>query len=299
MPSTEHEFPLLLFRNQPTLAADLVGRALGVSLPRYHDGQVISADLTDIQPAEYRADMVIQLSRGATTVYAIIVEVQLSVDHRKRFTWPAYVAHLRARLECPVALLVVTADKAVARWAAKTVYLGGMHHFAPYVLHLSAVPVVTDTCQSPELAVLSVMAHGKDKNTKLASQIALAALRAIAGLDAERAEIYFDLIMHYSSEAARAALNTMDARKYEFKSDFARHYIALGRTEGVAKGEALGRAAIVLRQLTLRFGALGSEIEARIQRASIAELETISERLLTARTLADALPEESPLSAPT
>jgi uncharacterized protein DUF4351 len=293
MPSNEHEFPLLLFRNQPTLAAELMGGVLGVELPAYRDAQVTSADLTDIQPAEYRADMVIQLSQDAVTVYGIIVEVQLSIDNRKRFVWPAYVAHLRARLECPVALLVVTVDKAVASWAARTVHVGGMHHFTPYVLHLSAVPVVTDACESPELAVLSVMAHGKDKNSKRASKVGWAALRALAGLDAERAEIYFDLIMHSLSEAARTTLSTMDARKYEFRSDFARQYIALGRTEGrtegIETGRAEGRAAVILRLLKLRFGQLDSEIEARIGSASIAELDTISERLLTARTAEEAL----------
>jgi hypothetical protein len=94
MLSQLHESHLLLFRNQPALAADLIRGALGVTLPSYTDARVISAELTDIQPAEYRADMVIEFSRGKP-VYAIIVEVQLSVKRRKRFIWPAYVASPR------------------------------------------------------------------------------------------------------------------------------------------------------------------------------------------------------------
>jgi flagellar biosynthesis/type III secretory pathway protein FliH len=94
-------------------------------------------------------------------------------------------------------------------------------------------------------------------------------------------------------EAARHALKNMDARKYEYQSDFARQYIAQGRAEGEAQGraegEAHGRAALVIRQLTSRFGPIGSLAEARIRRASIAELEDIGDRLLTARTLQDAL----------
>ena len=73
----------------------------------------------------------------------------------------------------------------------------------------------------------------------------------------------------------------MDARKYEYQSDFARHYIALGRAEG--------RASLVIRQLTSRFGPIDSQTEARIRRASIVELEVIGESLLTARTLQEAL----------
>lgn len=82
-------------------------------------------------------------------------------------------------------------------------------------------------------------------------------------------------------EAAREALNTMATQKYEFQSDFARQYIALG--------EASGRAALVMRQLIARFGKIDSDLGERIQRASAAELDVIGERLLTARTLQDAL----------
>ena len=160
MPSQLHESHLLLFRNQPALAAELIRGALGVELPAFREARVVSADLTDVQPAEYRADMVIELWAEGTPVYGIIVEVQLSEFSRKAFVWPAYVANLRARLECPVALLVVTPDEGVARWAARTVCLGGLHYFTPYVLGPSGVPEITDETQArenPELAVLSAM----------------------------------------------------------------------------------------------------------------------------------------------
>jgi hypothetical protein len=90
-------------------------------------------------------------------------------------------------------------------------------------------------------------------------------------------------------EAARQALENMDARKYEYQSDFARHYIALGRAEGAAEGQAQGRAALIIHLLTLRFGTVDSGLETRIQRASVAELDAIGERLLAARTLQEAL----------
>jgi len=292
MPSQLHESHLLLFRNQPTLAAELIRDALGVTLPAFREARVVSADLTDLQPAEYRADMVIQLLSKDTPVYGIVVEVQLSVDDRKRFVWPAYVANLRARLECPVSLLVVTADEAVVRWAARCVEMGGLHQFTPYVLGPSGVPKVTDetqACANPELAVLSAMAHGRDADCGRAVEIALAAQRASQGLDADRACIYLDLIMSSLGEAARQALGNMDPRKYEYQSDFARHYIALGRAEGVAEGEAHGRLSLLIRQLTSRFGQIDSQTESRIHRASIAELEAIGERLLAARTLQEAL----------
>jgi hypothetical protein len=50
MPSQLHESHLLLFRNQPTLAVDLIRGALGVELPPYREAREVSADLTDVQP---------------------------------------------------------------------------------------------------------------------------------------------------------------------------------------------------------------------------------------------------------
>lgn len=288
MPSQLHESHLLLFRNQPALAAELIRGALGAELPVFREARVASADLTEVQPAEYRADMVVELWADGVPVYGIVVEVQLSKFSRKRFVWPAYVANLRARLECPVALLVVTPYETVARWAAKPVSLGGLHHFAPYVLGPSGVPAVTDETRAranPELAVLSAMAHGRDADAVRAIEIAIAAQKASAGLDADRSRIYGDLIMSSLGEAAREALNKMITQKYEFQSDFARHYIALGE----AQGEARGRAALVVRQLIARFGGVEPDVGDRIQRASIAELDIIGERLLTAPTLQDAL----------
>lgn len=288
MVSQRHETHLFLFRNQPTLAAELIRDALGGRLPRYSEARVVSADLTEVQPAEYRADMVIELRTDAAAVYGIVVEVQLREHHRKPFVWPAYVANLRARLECPVALLVVTPSTAVARWASQRVQMGGRHHFTPYVLGPSGVPEVTGEAQAvenPELAVLSAMAHGRDKNVERAVEIALAAQRASVGLDANRSKIYLDLIISSLGKAARQALKNMDARTYEYQSEFARRFIAQGREEGRSQGQA----ALVSRQLAVRFGTLDSKTRARIQRASIAELEGIGERLLTARTLEEAL----------
>lgn len=73
----------------------------------------------------------------------------------------------------------------------------------------------------------------------------------------------------------------MDLANYEHQSDFARHYFF--------KGEAAGRTEIVIRQLTYRFGVLSEHERAKISRASKAELDSVSERLLSATSLAAAL----------
>ncbi len=116
-------------------------------------------------------------------------------------------------------------------------------------------------------------------------EIALIAQKASGRLDAERSKIYFDLIMGSLGEAARQALNQMDARTYVYQSDFARHYIAVGRSEGAAEG----RVELIIRLLKSRFGALEESTEARVQRASKADLEAIADRLLTAASMQEAL----------
>lgn len=282
MPSHLHEALLQLFRNRPELAPELL-RALQADLPAYTGVRIDSADLTEIQPAEYRADLVVSLMDDAP-ILGIVVEVQLSTDDRKHFAWPAYVANLRARMKCPVCLLVIAGDEAVARWAAKPVEMGGGNCFAPLVLRPSSVPEVTDGALAqvdPELAVLSAIAHGRDADIHKAVRIAHAARVASACLDEDRSVLYLDLILAALSEPARRELQIMKPAGYEFQSDFAKHFVAQGRLEG--------RAALVIRQLTLRFGPVADEVRARIAQASISELDDIGERLLTAPTLQEAL----------
>ncbi len=291
MPSVIHEALILLFRNRPELAAELVRDVLHVDLPRFKEARIGSADLTEAQPAEYRADLVVELVDDGP-VGAIVLEVQRAPDEDKRLSWPSYAAVLRARLKREVCLLVVTPEESVAQWAARPIALGAGNWFTPLVAGPAAIPQVTDqaaAARDPELAVLSAMAHGGRENANRAAAIASAALHASVALDPDRSRRYCDLILASLSEAARRELQTMDPAKYEFQSEFARRYIALGKEEGRAEGNAEGRADLVKRQLALRFGALPPEAAARVSAASIEELDAIGARLLTAPTLEEAL----------
>ena len=87
----------------------------------------------------------------------------------------------------------------------------------------------------------------------------------------------------------------LDPRKYVYQSDFARHYIAVGKAEGIEEGRAEGRTALISRLLAIRFGALDPEVREKIQRATPTELEVIGDRLLTARSLEEALGSNEPV----
>ena len=97
MPSRLHEDLLRLFQNRPSLAAELAREALHVQLPDYEEARVDSANLSDLRPAEYRADLVILLM-GQGPVQGIVVEVQLAQDDDKKYVWPAYGCNLRNRI---------------------------------------------------------------------------------------------------------------------------------------------------------------------------------------------------------
>jgi hypothetical protein len=81
----------------------------------------------------------------------------------------------------------------------------------------------------------------------------------------------------------------IDPAKCEYQSEFARSWVAYGREQGLTEGKAEGRAALICRQLAVRFGPRTHEFETQIRSASISELDAIGERLLTATTLQEAL----------
>lgn len=215
----------------------------------------------------------------------VIVEVQLGRDRDKPFTWPAYVANLRALHRCPVCLLVITVKEAVARWARKSIKLGPGSRCTPWVVGPSNAPAVTELRRAEEnveLAVLSAIEHGKSTDIALATRIVSAAVAAIAGLDAERTRLYIDLILSSLSESVRReVLQPMNSLGFEYQSDFARHYVAQGKAEG--------RVEIVLKLLTLRFGPLAEAVQTRVRGAPDAQLDAVAERVISAQTLEEAL----------
>ena len=257
MPSQLHEMLLLLFRNRPALAPELLREALHVELPAYSEVRLESAELTDVVPAEYRADLVVLLVDGKP-VLGIVVEVQLQPDPRKRFSWPVYVTGLRARLECPCCLLVVTASDKTAKWAGEPIALGPGAQLVPLVVAPAGVPVIIDPERAkldPELAVLSVMAHGRG-DVETAVQIALSAAQGTAGLDADLRVLYFDLIEAALGEAARKAFEMLP-QNYEFQGPTFKR--------GELQGQAAAMATSIFDVLDARGIAVSDEVRQRVQ----------------------------------
>ena len=185
MSSWDHEGVIELFRREPKLVAELLGGPLRIELPPFSEARVESGALTQLNPAELRAGLVIALHEGERPTLGVVLEMQRERDEDKLFSWPAYVTSLRQRLRCDVCLVVVTQQERVQRWASRTIVLGPRGAFQPLVLGPSSVPVVDDleeARRAPELAVLSAVVHGSG-SVDIAVKVALAAAGAAEALD--------------------------------------------------------------------------------------------------------------------
>ncbi len=292
MPSSLHEMLVEMFRERPELAADLLGGALGAPLPAFQHVELTSAELSDVAPTEYRADAVVKLTVNTKPVWAVVVEVQLRTDVRKRRSWPAYVATLYARLGCPVALLVVCHKPRVARWCAKPVPVGypGMV-LTPLVWCTDRAPRVTDVAtaeRSPELAVLSALIHGPGPNPQEVLNVLPTALAAV---DSFHAAMYSDYVSAALPAAAKKYLEAqMAIAGYEFQSEFAREYYAAGKADGEAQGKVEGKvegiAQAILDFLKARQLEVPADVRERI--VSCTDPDQLATWVSRAATVSDA-----------
>jgi hypothetical protein len=273
VPSPPHEVLVELFRNCWPLAPELLELCANIAFRHDHPERT-SIDLSQVVSTEYRADSVVELrDRDNTSVAAVIVEVQLGVDADKRYSWPVYISALRAKLRCPVVLLVLAPERAVARWARQPIELGHPDfRLEPVVVSFDSVPRIHDAAHAqrlPELAVLSAMAHPE-------LEIVETALAAIAPLPGDLNRLYFDVILANLPDALRRMLEARDMQGYQYQSEFARKYYTQGRVEGRVEG--LRAAVLTLARCRL----------ASITPDDVAAIEAVhDERMLT--ELIDAL----------
>ena len=282
MPKLPHEALVQLIRNAPALIVELL-QPQTARAPLPTPLRVTAAEFVDLNFAEHRADAVLLLGDDTERPdEALVVEAQGEPDPRKRRTWPLYVAGMGVRHGCPVTLVIVAPDPEVAAWCARPIDLGRERFVLhPLVIGPQQIPVITDldaARRSPELAVLSVAAHGHEPG---AEHIALAALAASRGLDSDRELLYPDFIFVLLGEVARAALEQlMQTGKYEYQSDFVRkHYF---------QGKAEGKAELLLKLLRLRGFIVDAALEARVHAChDAAQIDAWAEQVLSATSLAD------------
>lgn len=305
MPSYLHETFVELFRHRPALAAELLTDPFKLDLPRWRHARLDSGELPELSPTQRHADAVVVLSDadrpdGNRPAAAVVIEVQLRPDARKRFTWPAYLTSLRARLRCPAVLLVLCADEATARWCATPIDVGHPDWvLRPLVLGPHQTPVVADpqvASTNPELAVLSSIAHANSEQRDLVFDALLAALHATTD---EHATLYHDLVLSALPAAARHHLEAlMSTGLREYRSDFVRKNVNQGRAEGRAEGRAQGRTQgkieDILAVLAAREIGIPDDARARITGCDdLDQLDRWIRRAATASSIADLFTDDA------
>jgi hypothetical protein len=124
------------------------------------------------------------------------------------------------------------------------------------------------------------MAHGE---TEQGATIAAAVLPVIRGLDDDRTRLYYDLVYNSLNEAARRALEVI-MKGYEYQTDFAKKYVAQGRTEG--------RAEEAARNLLTVFGVRGIAVPDAARERILAQKDPERlERWLGKAVVADSVTE--------
>lgn len=282
MPSITHQGLVEMFRARPTLAVDLLRDALHVDVPAVERIDAVETSLDEMVPTEHRADLVLTLRRTTRDAVAgvVIVEVQLGRDPDKPWTWPHYIAWLRARYRCPVWLLVVAPFDEIAAWAATPIELApGMGAVTPRVLGPGMVPWVTDATtarSNPELALLSAAAHGADEKA-----LAILDVLPVALAELPRAMLPGYLAMLYTllAPALRKRLEELmttapfaDAELPAFIQKILdrgherglKQGLKSGRKAGREEGRIEARAAALIELLELRNIPVSDEIRAEI-----------------------------------
>lgn len=289
-----HEGVIALIRDQPAFAAHLLRDLFGVEIPHFDEARLTEAALPQLIPIEYHADAVVLFDviyHQKKPVFGTIFEVQLERKDRKRYTWPLYAVAARARYECPFVVTAVTPDPMIARWASQPIDLGDGMIYRVRVIGPEGVPQVTDqerALREPQLAVLSVVAHGRgDVDTAVA--ITRAAVHAVLPLPEEQRLLYSVLIEKALSEAARKAL-AMESQIEKFFSEAHWQSYDRGKAEGKAEGQAKGKADALLIFLQRRGLPITDEQQQQIVACTdLATLDRWLARALSVASVAELL----------
>jgi hypothetical protein len=280
MPSISHEAPLELLRGDPRLAAVLL-RGLGVATPGGAKASMAPSDLTASVPAELRADAVVILSGADGARLAVVVEIQLRYDARKRFSWPSYLTQVRTAHRCPAVLLVISLSTATAARCRTPIVTGhpGID-LVPLVIDSLTIPDPsgpTTATAGPELAVLAVLTGALDLGQDSARRLVLASL---AALDESRLATYTVLVRSAASESARQALEDLMTTK--FRDDFVDRFLA--------EGEAKGEARLILRVLAARSLEVPDKVREQVLSCTdTRQLDIWADRAATATSIEEVL----------
>ncbi|NRQ37903.1 hypothetical protein HII36_39650 [Nonomuraea sp. NN258] len=264
MPSVVHDTLNTLFRNRPELAVELLQHVYAMDFPPHTLVEVAGSDFNDRPSQDFQADTVVLVGPRQEPVHGVIVEVQRDRTDEKRKAWTRYAAALWLRLDKPVTLLAICPDAGTAAWASEPIETElARFTLQPRVIGPDQIPAIDDAAYMsthPELAALSVMAHG-DRPA-----VTNAFVKALVELQDEHAAKYYEYAYNLSAPIVRQLLEEIMTKTTDWPvySPFAREHYGKGLTEGQVKGRAEGEAEALLAVLEARNLAVNPEVKARI-----------------------------------
>ena len=302
MPGVRHDTLVLALKDNPALLAELLRRVCGARVP----GALTAADsvVRFTASLETRPDLLFTVQAPGSPW--VLVEVQNRPDETKARSWHLAASVLLQRHGMGD-LVVITASRAVARWAAAVVRhrgeLGTEMGIRPVVIHLTReqIAALLDPA-APQLAQIAVWAGCRGRGPE-AKQIAWRALEVTATLPVELREAQKRAIFAMLDQRLLDALRekAMDVNKIpltkahreflQWLDEFSRE---VGEAQGLAKGEAQGltegRRSALLALLSARGLTPSVQERERIEAAGDADalLECV-QCAATATTVADAL----------
>jgi hypothetical protein len=275
MASLLHEALVELIAEHPELLIPALQEELG-DLPV--DLQFRRGESSQSKIPPLRADLGLELRRsGASEPFAAItIEVQLSKDDDKPFSWLLYHAGQHYRLRVPSYLLVVTNDPEVAAWAAGP-FGSGMVTMRPLVISAAHFPPIIDpeeAKRSLERAFLSGLVHASEP---VAADIGLALAAALDASPDDTGLYYWDTLLAVLGDAIRSTLE-MQMKNWKPRSEWGKRLLAEAKTEG--------RVATILDVLDARGLALDPPLRQRI--TTCTDLDVLARWLRRAITVASA-----------
>ncbi len=241
MPSARHDSLSQMFTGDPSLVALVLRECTDADLPAGLPARLEKARFNDRLSADFDADVVVVDGPARDPVHGTIVEVQLTRSENKRQQLARYAAALWQMIRCPVDVLVICPDQAVADFYARPIAtsLPG-YRLTPRTVGPQQVPVITDPVRvaaSPGLGVLSVAMHGDEPG------VCEAFMTGLASVPPELGSAYYETAHAACAAIARTMLEGLvSTSTWLVSSPFAKEHFGRGKAEGLVQGLAEGEA---------------------------------------------------------
>lgn len=291
MPKSPHEALHRIFQADATLFARAFERILELEFPPARAVSVINSDLTEMMPIVRRVDTPLLVETEDGDRHVVIIESQSGPEDSRRRSWPYYISYLNNKYECPVTLLVVTADEKTAVWAREPIRVGLPQRPSlvafPLVLGPGNVPAVRDAGTAGQDVMMTVLSALTHRNDPRVGAILRALAAALGEVELETAEF----LAAFTEAGLGDSPAAEDWRKLMTTMPYA-HLRSRLRDGWWAEGRAEGRteeaADAVLRVLHARGLTVPPMIKSRIRACTdVTELEVLLTRTVAVERAED------------